>query len=106
MPKLLPYGKVLLSIEKPTNDIYLFIGRNAFYKAKKWQISRPGTLCIPGYICPSSYSYSVQGHDILIFDTSYSDDQYINDVVYYLYQYGARKVRLVTSDFKLLTFAQ
>lgn len=108
MPKLPPYGKFLFEKickeGRPKNDIYLFVGTQAFKKAKEFQISRPGTLALPAYECPSQYFWPVNGCDILIFDTGYCETDYLNDLAYYLYQHHANIVRCVLPDFTIITF--
>jgi len=104
--KLPPFGKYLENIKEIAciNSIYLFIGPNSFTKAKDWFNQRPGTICLPPYDCPSLYRWPVKDCDILIIDTGFCESDYLNDIAYFLYLYGAVKVRCLLSDNKLLIF--
>ena len=108
MLKLPPYGKYLDELQKQgikyNNSVYIFVGENSFKKAQNFQISRPTTMCLPAYDCPSLYRWPVKDCEILIFDTSFCEEDYLNDLAYYLFEAGASKIVLSTTDFKIITF--
>jgi hypothetical protein len=103
--KLPPFGhRVVKSIQDGyTNDIYLFCGINAWKKAKAFDVSRP-TLCLPPWLDPLQFNWPVQNTDVLIFDTSGADDDYLNDIAYALSTSHARTIRCVTHEFNLIRF--
>ena len=102
MKQLAPYGKFLKELissgKFPTNDVYLFIGDYSWPKAKNFQNLRSGTLCLPPRHHPSQYEWPVMGCDILIGDTSESLPEYIEDIAYELFSYGANIVRYVSKE--------
>lgn len=106
--KLPPYGKTLFELQKshqlPLNDVYLFVGHYAWYKAKSFQISRPTTLCLPPYLSPFTYVWPVQKCDMLLFDTGNCDENYIEDIVLSLLRYDANIVRYISPDYLLTIF--
>lgn len=106
--KLPPYGKyldeLLQSGKTPDNSVYLFVGQSAFIKANNFQCSRPTTLYLPAYDCPSRYRWPVKGCDILIFDTGWCEIPYLTDIAYCLYQENALVVRSISSEFKMTTY--
>lgn len=109
LKKFLPYSKPLHDLIEsgyiPSNDVNLFIGQYSWRKGKNFSISYPErTLIIPPWNDPSDYYYPVSNCDILIFDTGYAEDDYINDLAYYLFEYGAKKVKFINTDFNVITF--
>lgn len=102
--KLPPFGKYLSGLLKsgqyPTNDVYIFIGLNAWESASDFQLSRPGTLCLPPYELPERYIWPVVNCDILIFDTS-CDEAYVENVALCLLCNGANIVRYISPDNQL-----
>ena|ERR1035437_1674323 len=106
MLKLPPFGTYLHyfysnNLPMPKNSVYIFIGHKASRKAENFQISRPGAMCLPPYECPSTYFWPVKDCDILIFDTGWPDQNYLDDLVCCLYQYDALVVRSISPEFKL-----
>ncbi len=107
--KFLPYSKPLSELQQrgqiPNNDVYLFIGNHAWRKAKGFAVSYPErTLALPAWFCPGEYHWPVNQCDILIIDTGFAEDDYLNDIAYHLYINGANVVRCITPDDKLLVF--
>lgn len=102
--KLAPYSKYLIENLSPKNDVYLFIGRSAWQKAQAFQVCRPGTLCLPAYEDPSTYIWPVENCDILIFDTSFCDMDYIEDLAQCLFTHNANIVRYVSFEGFLTTY--
>lgn len=103
MKKLVPYGSQLKS-RLIKNDVYLFIGNHAWEKAKNFQSSRPGSLCLPPFHDPSIYEWPVPNYDILIFDTGFCDQDYIDAITDELFSSGANIVRYISVDFKTSIF--
>lgn len=112
MKKLPPFGKNLFLMQQqgivPTNDIFIFVGRNAWQKASNFHISRPTTTCLPPYHGASFYAWPVKDCDVIIFDTSMAEtdstQDYLNDLAFYLYEDGARIVRCATYNFSFHTY--
>ena len=94
--QLPPFGAILAQLSHHNNDIYLFVGTHAWKKAKRFQIHRPGTLCLPPYHCPFQYQWPVKDYDILIFDTGYCDQSYIEGLAICLFSYSANIVRYIS----------
>lgn len=91
--KLPPFGKV----KGMQSEIYLFIGRRSWEKASNFQIQRPGTLCLPAYLNPYDFTWPIKDSEILMFDTSWCDDNYIEEIVKCLFFYEAKIVRFFNS---------
>ena len=96
--KLPPYGKPLRDFLKSggklDNDVYLFIGNDAWEKGKSFSITQlRRTLVLPPYDCPTNYLWPVRDCDILIFDSSLCDDDYIEDLMLTLFACEANIVR-------------
>lgn len=107
--KFLPYSWPLTQLLKsgfaPSNDVNVFIGMDALRKGKVFSISYPErTLVLPPWHDPEIYHWPIVDCDMLIKDTGYADDDYLNDMAYCLYQNGANIVRLITPDFKFIVF--
>lgn len=103
--KLPPFGKYLANLDyPPKNDVYIFIGCNAWKDATDFQISRPGTMCLPPYHDPSQYKWPVSNCDILVFDTGYCDDNYVEDLALCLLINGANIVRYVDTEQQLIIY--
>ena len=67
--KIPPFGNTF--IKNIRKDVYLFIGYKSWSKAKNFQTSKPGTLCLPAYQCPFQYKWPVKNLEVMVFDTSY-----------------------------------
>ena len=109
MRKLPPYGKPLADLiasgNRPSNSINLFIGTKAWDKGKAFSISYPTrTLILPAWLSAITYYWPVKACDILIHDTSYSDPEYVDELVYALYQHDADIVRFINDEKKLITY--
>src|SRR5258708_1868426 len=104
-----PYGKPLADLIhsgfKPNNSVYVFIGQQAWHMGRARSISNPcNVLVLPAYHCPTAYQWPVYQCDILIIDTGYPEIEYIEDLVFCLYSYGALVVRYLSPDLKLTIF--
>jgi len=107
--KIPPYGKplkeLLQSGQKPSNSVYLYIGKDGWKKAENTFLSRPTrTMLLPNNHRASDYDWPVSGCDILIIETSPLTDQYIEDVVQTLFIQGAIKVTLISVDFSTVIY--
>jgi hypothetical protein len=93
-----PYGRelaqVLSSNKRPKNDIYLFLGKDAWLKAKDFQKSQ-FVLVLPEGDQPISYKWPVHHCFILCFETSTQPIQVLKQLVQVLLEAGAVKVRLI-----------
>ena len=101
MKKIPPYGKPLAELIKsgktPNNSINLFIGNLAWQKGKNFSVSCPErTLIIPPWDAPYLYWWPVNSCDVIIFDTGYAEQDYINDLVECLYTDGADIARYIS----------
>ena len=109
MRKIPPYGKPLDNLIKsgyrPQNSINIFIGTRAWEKGRGFSISHPTTtLVLPAWEAAAYYFWPVKGCDILIHDTSYADDDYVNELVCALYQHEADIARFINDEKKLIIF--
>jgi hypothetical protein len=109
MKMIPPYGKPLAQSQAeqnpPNNDIYIFIGKKAWERAKASAISRPTrTLCLPPHESPFKYQWPVAMCDILIFDSGLPDEELVHDLVSVLFECHAIIVRYVSHDGLLTIF--
>jgi hypothetical protein len=107
--KIPPYGfnlyYQLKNGYKPKNSINLFVGVNSWQKGESFSQMYPSrTLVLPPWLPPSSYNWPVTQCDILIFDTGNSEEDYIYELVYCLYEHRASIVRYVAPDHLLTVF--
>jgi hypothetical protein len=107
--KLPPHGKNLYELQLknqyPKNSVYLYIGKNAWNKASSFLKCAPDrTMVLPAWHSPNYYYWPVQECDILIWDTSFAEDEYIYELAECLYQYRAKIVRYMSSDFILSVY--
>ena len=109
LKKFLPYSKPLSDLIKsgsaPSNDVNLFIGNHAWKKGASFSVMYPQrTLIIPPWNNPSNYYWPVFQCNILIFDTGYAEDDYLEDLIICLYENDASKVRMISPDFTLTVY--
>lgn len=102
--KLPPFGKPLYELlqlnSRPNNDIYLFIGKNAWNEGKTSSLIRPErTLILPPFDSPFLYNWPVNECGILIYDSGESTKEYIEDIAICLLQSQAEIVRVIAPDF-------
>ena len=107
--KLPPYGKGLYDLIqqnlKPSNSVNLFIGTKAWDKGRAFSVSYPNrTLILPAWHDPYLYYWPVKDCDILIVDTGYANDDYIESLVISLYQHQAAIVRFIDPDMNLIVY--
>jgi hypothetical protein len=107
--KLPPYGKPLYELIskgfKPNNSVNLFIGHNAWKKGEAFSISYPSrTLILPPWLSSVDYFWPVKSCDMLVHDTSYSEQEYINRLVFSLYEHDADIVRVIDSKKNLIIY--
>jgi len=107
--KLLPYSGLLHKLMKkglaPINDIYVFIGQDAWKKGKKFYSYYPErTLTLPPWYNPSDYYWPVKECDILVFDTGYANDDYLHDLAICLYEHESTIVRMISPDYDLTIY--
>jgi len=103
--KLPPFGKYLYDCIKnnqyPNNDVYIFMGIDAWQDASAFQTSRPGTMCLPPCDRPQMYDWPLLNCDVLLFDSSVTDESYIETIALCLLSNGANIVRYVSFDNQL-----
>ena len=107
--KLPPFGKPLFNLQEsnfaPKNTVFIWVGANGWNKAKNFAISMPNrTLLLPLLEHASSYYWPVKQCDILIIGTSPLYSDYIEELVYVLYEHEAKKVRACTSSYELFVY--
>lgn len=104
-----PFAKNLDDLQKiycqPSNDVYIFMGIHSWKKASNIFRSHPTrTICLPPKTSPYRYRWPVGMCDILLFDTSETDDQLVDDLVAVLFKSGATKVIYISHLFDLSIF--
>jgi hypothetical protein len=108
MKKLAPYGRHLKEMQSsgqlPNNDVYLFIGEYSWQKGKAFNLIRPTTLILPPNKDPNHFEWPVQNTDILIFDTSNTDPEVVEELIAILFLSGANIVRFVSNQNLLTVF--
>lgn len=107
--KLPPYGKPLYELQqkgsRPANSINIWIGRKAWHKGQAFSQSMLfRTLVLPPWLSPISYLWPVKQCDVLIHDTGYADEPYVEELVYCLYMDEADKVRLLSPNYNLTVY--
>ena len=104
MNKLPPFAKPLFELQKtgykPTNDIYLFTGYKAWEKGKAFSISYPQrVMIIPPWYDPCDYTFPVNGCGVMLFDSGYALDEYIETTAACLFRDGATKIYFIPTDY-------
>lgn len=104
-----PYGRPLCKLQQqgyhPTNSVYLFIGNHAWNKGKNFSTIYPERLLIlPPWISSKTYHWPVSECDILIFDTGFAEESYIEELVTSLYEHNALIVRVVSPIAPLIVY--
>lgn len=96
-----PYSKELLnklqSGNKPKNDVYLFLGTNAWQYAKSHFQNGKSVLLLPENTTPEKFIWPVSELSVLIFDLRHknSDEVLIQQLALELLVAGAEIVRCV-----------
>lgn len=109
MKKLPPYGRPLADLiekgKKPENDIFLFIGKNAWDKARDYENSSFYPLALPFSYYPDQYWWPVKNCNVLIVDTDYSVNEndknrqlHFDKISISLFKSGAALVRALYYD--------
>jgi hypothetical protein len=97
--KLPPYGKQLLSLlerkGRLQNDIFLFIGEQAWQKGSNFSNRGQAVLVLPSNETPELYTWPVRGYDVLVIVTSLIDSKRLIQTVGALSLAGANIVRVV-----------
>ncbi len=109
MKKTPPYGKTLDNLIKsgfrPNNTINLFIGPKSWEKGQSFSVMFPTrTLILPAWLPASDYYWPVTGCDILMFDTGFSNEEYVEELASVLYQHEADIVRFIDSNNELTVY--
>lgn len=107
--KVPPYGKPLRALmesgNRPSNCIYLYIGKNAWDKGKNSSICRNSrTLALPFEKSPYLYDWPVNGCDILVIETSPVDTDYIDILAGILFGNEAKSITLISSSLLVTTY--
>jgi hypothetical protein len=106
---LAPFSKkleyLLSNNQKPRNNIFVFIGVNAFQKAKAFETSQ-FVLALPYGDDPEIYRWSVRGCEPLVFDTGgiYVNANLIRKFAYILLESGAVVVRIMLLDGRMVIY--
>lgn len=97
--KLPPFGKALAERLKaknyPSNDVYLFLGENAWQGAKNFTERGLPSLVLPNGEIPTNYRWPVQGCSVLTVITSELPAHIIKLTAYTLLLAKARVVRVL-----------
>lgn len=107
--KIPPFGRALFALQQkgycPRNTINLWIGQHAWDKGKIFSRMMPRrTLILPPWLAPEKFHWPVKEADVLIHDTGYAEQDYLDDLARVLYQDGADIVRCLTPDLILQIF--
>ena len=102
-----PYAKPLSLLQaqgyRPANDIYLFIGPHAWRKcAGLKSLHSERLMMIPPWLSPSRYFYPVMQCGVMLFDTGWAHQEYIDETVTALFRDGAKKVYHIPTNLKPL----
>lgn len=104
-----PFSKSLRDLinkgYRPTNDVLIFIGNDAWKQAcEKIKSAPERVICLPPWLSPNDFYFPVKECDILIFDTGYAEEDYLIELAERLYDDGANIVRLISPDHKLFIY--
>jgi hypothetical protein len=107
--KVPPFGhrlsKLLASGFRPQNDVLVFAGLRAWYKAKSFSISYPErVLCIPPWADPEQFYWPVQQCSVLVIDTLACELEYIDQIAGCVFREEAQIVRSISQNFQLTTY--
>lgn len=97
----LPYGKILaeqLKIgNKPRNDIFLFLGKDAWKRAKQFYFSGQTVHILPENKIPEQYIWPVYSFPVLVFDMNMEDENeaILKRLALQLLKSGASCVRII-----------
>lgn len=108
--KFPPYGKKLFEFYregiKPSNDIFIFLGDDAWKRAKLFLEIHWTTLLLNDSK-PNEYRWDfVRGSSVLIFDTSEVGSEIIRHLAYELLRWGATRVVVILVNYTLIVFRQ
>lgn len=95
-------GKIRQGI-KPTNDIFLFVGTNAFALAEKFSSSQ-WVLTFSANHSPYEYDWPVQNCSVLVFDRGGVKHSTIEQLAHALLMAGAAIVRIVLVNYRLVIY--
>ncbi len=105
--RLPPYGQILSkqleSGFKPSNDIFLFVGKLSWEKTKCF-CNTQVVLMLPMNTHPDDFRWPVNNHSVLCVDTGGVHYQIIRKLAHSLLTYEATIVRVVLSSHKLVVF--
>jgi hypothetical protein len=107
--KLPPFSKPLYELIKsgrlPENSVNVWIGNKAWDMGKSFSISYPKwTITLPPWNDPYYYIWPVRGCDVIIWDTGYAEDDYVEDLAYCLLREGANKALYSSPEYKLTIY--
>lgn len=109
-----PYGKILaeqlIKNEFPRNDVFLFLGENAWKHAKYYRFTGQTVLILPENEYPEDYIWPVTNLPILVFDmNSYrTDERFLKRLAFQLLNSGAKCVRIISAfdHYPMVVFRQ
>jgi hypothetical protein len=101
--KVPPYSKplheALLNGQRPTSELYLYIGNNAWDKGRNSVVMRPSrTLVLPPNESPTNYFWPVHGCNIIMIETSRLSTEYIELIAQILLDYGSGRIMLISHN--------
>lgn len=107
--QLPPFAKPLYDLHMkgqiPLCGVWLFLGKDSWAKGKAFSISYPArVLAIPPWNSALTYYWPVRDCDILMVDTGFSNDDYLDEVASCIYEFDAKIVRLITFDNALIIY--
>jgi len=98
-PYSLPLVELIKNGSRPSNSVYLYIGKNAWKEGADSSLVRPTrTLVLPPLHIPSNYNWPVNQCDILIINTGNCDREYIEHLSFVLFENNADVVRCINTD--------
>lgn len=102
-----PYGQRLQTYLRqgltPKNSIFLFLGLQAWKKAKIFNNTQTVLLLPPGH-SPYDYQWPVQQCSVLAFDTGGLAPTYIEQTAHALLMAGALSVHVILFDYRLIVY--
>lgn len=102
--KLVPYGKNLQQLSEKPFYIFIFMGKNAWIRAKNFHSHFPSTLVLPPKQSPFDFIWPINNHDIIILDTGITDVVYVRELVACLFSFGANVINYLSQNVKMTEF--
>ncbi len=95
--RILPYGKVVEALIDQRPYIFIFIGKNAWKRARSFKDPYfPSTLVLPPNDSPFAYSWPVKDCEVYVLDTDVTRIAYVRGLFSCLFNFGSKVIKYVS----------